>query len=193
MARQTGRRARLTIHCGRHRSPPGTPDRLPAGTIVSVTDTFTTADLVDEHGDALRVCDTQFQSYGGHTTFSGPIRTVSCHEDNGLLRDLLRTPGNGAVLVIDGGGSLHSALTGDLIARAAADNGWAGLIINGAVRDSVELAKIPLGVKALGTNPRKSAKTGAGALDVPVGFGGVTFVPGDTVYADPDGVAVLPA
>lgn len=158
-----------------------------------MTDTFTTADLVDEHGDRLRVCDTQFQSYGGHRSFAGPIRTVSCHEDNGLLRELLRTPGNGCVLVVDGGGSLHTALTGDVIARSAADNDWAGLIIHGAVRDRAELAKLPLGIKALGSNPRKSAKTSTGALDIPVGFGGATFAPGDTVYADDDGVVVLPS
>ncbi|WAL64300.1 ribonuclease E activity regulator RraA [Amycolatopsis cynarae] len=158
-----------------------------------MTATFSTADLVDEHGDRLQVCDTQFRQFGGHRSFSGPIRTVSCHEDNGLLRELLRTPGAGAVLVVDGGGSLHTALTGDVIAAAAVEHGWAGLVINGAVRDSALLAGLPLGIKALGTNPRKSSKAGAGAVDVVVGFGGVTFRPGDTLYADDDGVAVLPA
>lgn len=156
-------------------------------------DSFTTADLVDEHGDRLRVCDTQFRQFGGYRKFSGPIRTVSCHEDNGLVKKLLATPGDGAVLVIDGGGSLHSALTGDMIAKSAVDNGWAGVVVNGAVRDSAELAELPLGVKALGTNPRKSSKAGAGAVDVPVGFGGVSFTPGDTLYSDEDGVVVLPA
>ncbi|MFI9450587.1 ribonuclease E activity regulator RraA [Amycolatopsis sp. NPDC052450] len=156
-------------------------------------DSFTTADLVDEHGDRLRVCDTQFRQFGGHRKFSGPIRTVSCHEDNGLVKKLLTTPGDGGVLVVDGGGSLHSALTGDMIAKSAVDNGWAGVVVNGAVRDSAELAGLPLGVKALGTNPRKSSKAGVGAVDVPVGFGGVTFAPGDTLYADDDGVVVLPA
>lgn len=158
----------------------------------AVTATFSTADLVDEHGDRLQVCDTQFRQFGKHRSFSGPIRTVSCHEDNGLLRELLRTPGAGAVLVIDGGGSLHTALTGDVIAAAAVENGWAGLVINGAVRDSALLAELPLGIKALGTNPRKSSKAGTGAVDVVVGFGGVTFRPGDLLYADDDGVAVLP-
>ncbi|MGA6164519.1 ribonuclease E activity regulator RraA [Amycolatopsis magusensis] len=154
---------------------------------------FTTADLVDEHGDRLLVCDTQFREFGGHRRFSGPVRTVRCHEDNGLVRELLRTPGEGAVLVVDGGGSLHSALTGDVIAASAVENGWAGLIINGAVRDSAVLAGLPLGIKALGTNPRKSAKNSAGEVDVPVSFGGITFRPGDSAYADEDGVAVLPA
>ncbi|RKT02766.1 RraA family protein [Streptomyces sp. 3211.6] len=103
------------------------------------------------------------------------------------------TPGEGAVLVIDGGGSLRTALVGDLIAGAAERSGRAGLIVNGAVRDSVALGGLDLGVQALGTCPRKSGKTGAGAVDEPVTIGGVTFRPGDTVYADEDGVAVLPA
>ena len=120
------------------------------------------------------------------------MRTVSCHEDNGLLRDLVQTPGAGAVLVVDGGGSLRTALAGDLIAGAAEANGWAGLILHGAVRDSVALAGLDLGIKALGTIPRKSAKTGAGAVDVPVTFGNVTFHPGDILHADDDGIVLLP-
>ncbi|WP_298178106.1 ribonuclease E activity regulator RraA [Saccharomonospora sp.] len=159
----------------------------------STTPSFTTADLVDEYGDRLRVCDTQFQQFGGHRVFSGRVRTISCHEDNGLVRELLRTPGDGCVLVVDGGGSVHTALTGDLIATSAVENGWAGLVIHGAVRDSAALAELPLGVKALGTNPRKSSKAGRGAVDVPVGFGSVTFIPGDHLYADDDGVVLLPA
>ncbi|GHF63764.1 RraA family protein [Amycolatopsis bartoniae] len=152
-----------------------------------------TADLVDEHGEKLQVCDTQFRQFGAHRVFSGPVRTITCYHDNGLVRELLRTPGEGAVLVVDGRGSLHSALTGDLIAKSAVDNGWAGLVINGAVRDSAVLADLPIGIKALGTNPRKSSKAGAGAVDVPVGFGGITFHPGDLLYADDDGVVLLPA
>ncbi|MFJ3982677.1 ribonuclease E activity regulator RraA [Streptomyces fungicidicus] len=151
-----------------------------------------TADLVDRYGTELRVCELQFRQFGGHRGFAGPVRTVSCHEDNGLLRDLLRTPGDGAVLVVDGGGSLRTALVGDLIAGAAQDNGWAGLVLHGAVRDSAALAGLRLGVKALGTIPRKSAKEAAGAVDVPVTFGGVTFRPGDVLHADDDGIALLP-
>jgi regulator of ribonuclease activity A len=158
-----------------------------------VTSPFSTADLVDEHGEKLQVCDIQFGQFGQHRAFTGPVRTVSCYQDNGLLRELLRTPGEGAVLVIDGGGSVHTALTGDLIAGAAVENGWAGLVINGAVRDSAVLAELPIGIKALGTNPRKSSKAGAGAVDVPVGFGGITFHPGDLLYADDDGVVLLPS
>ncbi|TWH18250.1 regulator of ribonuclease activity A [Prauserella rugosa] len=157
-----------------------------------VSDVRSTADLVDEHGDALRVCDTQFRQFGSHREFSGAVRTVSCHQDNGLVKELLNSPGEGCVLVVDGRGSLHTALTGDLIAGAAVRNGWAGLVIHGAVRDSAVLAGLPLGIKALGTNPRKSSKAGAGEVDVPVEFGGITFHPGDQLYADDDGVVLLP-
>ncbi|MER6093116.1 ribonuclease E activity regulator RraA [Streptomyces bluensis] len=151
-----------------------------------------TADLVDLHGTDLRVCDLQFRQFGAHRGFAGPVRTVSCHEDNGLLRDLLRTPGNGSVLVVDGQSSLRTALVGDLIATAAQDNGWAGLVLHGAVRDSAALAGLRLGIKALGTIPRKSAKNATGAIDVPVTFGGITFSPGDLLHADDDGIALLP-
>ncbi|MEU9146372.1 ribonuclease E activity regulator RraA [Streptomyces sp. NPDC048349] len=152
-----------------------------------------TADLYDEHGEDLGICATQFRLLGGRRLFAGPVRTLSCHEDNALLRELVHTPGGGAVLVVDGGGSLHTALVGDLLAGAAARNGWAGLIINGAVRDSVALGGLDLGVMALGTVPRKSGKTGAGTVDGPVTIGGTTFRPRDTVHADADGVVVLPA
>ncbi|MGP3689840.1 ribonuclease E activity regulator RraA [Streptomyces sp. IBSNAI002] len=152
-----------------------------------------TADLYDEHGEALGICATQFRLLGGRRLFAGPVRTLACHEDNALLRGLVHSPGGGAVLVVDGGGSLRTALVGDLIAGAAARNGWAGLIINGAVRDSVALGGLDLGVMALGTVPLKSAKTGAGTADGPVTIGGVTFRSGDTVHADADGVVVLPA
>ncbi|MBD9724316.1 ribonuclease E activity regulator RraA [Streptomyces caniscabiei] len=151
-----------------------------------------TADLVDRYGTQLRVLDLQFRQFGAHRLFAGPVRTVSCHEDNGLLRDLLRTPGDGHVLVVDGGGSLRTALVGDLIAASAQDNGWAGLILHGAVRDSAALAELRLGIKALGTIPRKSSKDAAGETDVPVTFGGVTFAPGDVLHADDDGIALLP-
>ncbi|MET9718131.1 ribonuclease E activity regulator RraA [Streptomyces rochei] len=151
-----------------------------------------TADLVDQYGTDLRVCDLQFRQFGAHRSFAGRVRTVSCHEDNGLLRDLLRTPGDGAVLVVDGGGSLRTALVGDLIAGAAQDNGWAGIVLHGAVRDSAALAGLRLGIKALGTIPRKSAKAAAGAVDVPLTFGGVTFRPGDILHADDDGITLLP-
>ncbi|MCY0922435.1 ribonuclease E activity regulator RraA [Streptomyces sp. H27-G5] len=152
-----------------------------------------TSDLYDEHGEFLAVCATRFRRFGGRGLFAGPVRTVTCHEDNALVRELVNRPGDGAVLVVDGGGSLRTALTGDLIAGAAHANGWAGMIVNGAVRDSVALGGLDLGILALGTVPRKSGKTGAGAVDEPVTIGGVTFRPGDLVHADDDGVVLLPA
>jgi regulator of ribonuclease activity A len=153
--------------------------------------TFTTADLYDEHGEALGSCDLQFRQFGGHRAFSGPAVTVRCHEDNALLKSVVSGPGNGSVLVVDGGGSVHTALMGDMIAQTAVDNGWAGVVIHGAVRDAAVLAGMSIGIKALGSNPRKSAKTGAGEKDVPVTFGGTTFRPGDQVWSDDDGVVVL--
>lgn len=152
-----------------------------------------TADLVDDIGPEVRSCDVQFRQFGGRAEFAGPISTVRCHQDNALLKSVLSEPGDGRVLVIDGGGSLHTALVGDLIAGLACSNGWAGLIVHGAVRDSTALRDIELGIKALGTNPRKSSKTGAGTRDVTVQFGGVEFVPGNIAYSDDDGIVVVAA
>jgi len=152
-----------------------------------------TADLVDEIGPDVRSCDLQFGQYGGRSQFAGPIATVRCFQDNALLKSVLSEPGDGGVLVIDGDGSLHSALVGDLIAGLGVENGWAGLIINGAVRDVATLRTLELGIKALGTNPRKSTKTGDGQRDVAVEFGGVVFVPGEIAYSDDDGIVVVAA
>ena len=152
--------------------------------------TIATADLYDERGEELDSLALQMHDYGGVTAFHGRIRTVRCHRDNALVKAVLATPGEGAVLVVDGGGSLESALVGDLIAGAAAANGWAGLIVHGAVRDRAALALLPLGMKALGSNPRKSAKDGIGEVDEPVVIAGVRFAPGKHVWADADGVLV---
>lgn len=149
-----------------------------------------TADLYDERGFELQSLSLQLQNIGGITGFSGPVRTVRCFQDNALVKEVLQTPGEGAVLVIDGAGSLDTALVGDMIAGFAADNGWSGLIVNGAIRDRVAIGTLPLGVKALGSNPAKSTKTGAGELDVPVEVGGVRFEPGAFVWCDEDGVLV---
>jgi regulator of ribonuclease activity A len=151
---------------------------------------FTTADLYDEHGEALQSCSVQLRQYGGRTAFTGLISTVRCHRDNALVKAALAEPGAGGVLVVDGGGSLESALMGDLIAASAVQHGWAGVIIHGAVRDVAALRDLPLGALALGSNPRKSAKAGAGERDVPVSFGGVDFVPGQRLWADEDGILV---
>jgi regulator of ribonuclease activity A len=150
----------------------------------------TTADLFDDHGDALQSCDLQFRQFGGRRRFSGRIRTVRCHQDNVLVRQVLSGPGDGQVLVVDGGGSLHTSLVGDVVAGLAKGNGWAGLVVNGAVRDVVALAGLDIGLKALGSNPRKSAKEGAGEVDVLVDFGGVSFEPGAHLYSDEDGIVV---
>lgn len=150
-----------------------------------------TADLVDDIGPDVRSCDLQFRQFGGRAEFAGPISTVRCFQDNALLKSVLSQPGAGGVLVIDGAGSLHTALVGDVIAELARSNGSAGLVVHGAVRDSVTLRGIDIGIKALGTNPRKSTKTGAGERDVDVTVGGVTFVPGEVLYSDDDGIVVV--
>lgn len=149
-----------------------------------------TADLVDDIGADVRSCDTQFRQFGGRRQFAGAISTVRCHEDNALLKSVLSEPGGGGVLVVDGGGSLHSALVGDVIAELGRSNGWAGLILHGAVRDAATLRTLDIGIKALGTNPRKSGKSGAGERDVMVSFGGVEFRPGEWAFSDDDGIVV---
>ena len=149
-----------------------------------------TADLVDEHEATLRCCDVQFRQFGGVARFAGPVRTVKCFEDNPLIKQTLSTPGEGAVLVVDGGGSLRCSLLGDYIAGLGVKNGWAGIIIWGAVRDTVALGQLPIGVKALGSNPLRSTKTGSGQRDVPVSFGGMVFRPNDWLYSDEDGIVV---
>lgn len=151
---------------------------------------FSTADLFDAAGEACQSCATQFRQFGGRRLFFGRIRTVQCREDNLLLRRLLESPSAGEVAVVDGGGSLDSALLGDVVAGLGLRQGWAGVVIFGAVRDSVALAKLDFGLKALGTNPRKSGKTGTGGVDLPVSFGGVTFTPGQWLYSDDDGLLV---
>ncbi len=157
-----------------------------------MSDLVPTADLYDEHEEALASCDTQFRQFGGRARFQGEIVTVRCHEDNALLKEVLQGPGAGKVLVVDGDGSLHRALMGDMIAASAVANGWEGVIIHGVVRDSALLAGMDLGVKALGTNPRKSSKNRTGEHNVPVTFGGALFTPGAVVVSDEDGVVVLP-
>lgn len=151
---------------------------------------FTTADLYDQHEGKVQVALPLFRDYGGRKIFDGRIATVRVFEDNSLVRAALSEPGQGKVLVIDGGESLRCALVGDLLAQLGKDNGWEGIIVSGCIRDSSVIAGIDIGIKALGTNPRKSVKKGVGDRDVPVTFAGVTFNPGDYVYADADGILV---
>lgn len=151
---------------------------------------FKTADLCDDHSDDLQIAQPGLKSYGGHPQFHGQIVTLKLFEDNSLVREAVATPGKGKVLVVDGGGSMRCALLGDLLAEKAVTNQWAGIIINGCIRDSADINKMAIGVRALNTLPLKSIKKGIGDKDLPVRFLKVRFVPGDYVYADEDGVIV---
>ncbi len=149
-----------------------------------------TADLYDVYGEQLQVAVPAFESYGAQHAFSGQITTLKLFEDNTLVRETLNQPGVGKVLVVDGGGSLRCALLGDQLAKLAVDNGWSGIIINGCIRDSDVIRTLDIGVKALNTNPAKSAKRGEGQRDIEVQFAGARFAPGAYVYADTDGIVI---
>ncbi|HVN43079.1 MAG TPA: ribonuclease E activity regulator RraA [Steroidobacteraceae bacterium] len=149
-----------------------------------------TADLCDEYGESVQVCEPVFRPFGGRQAFCGPVSTVRCFEDNSRVKEAVEGPGGGRVLVVDGGGSRRRALLGDKLGAAAVTNGWAGVIIHGCIRDSSELGRMDLGIRALGTMPLRSEKRGEGERDVPVRFAGVTFRPGDHVYVDEDGIVV---
>ncbi len=151
-----------------------------------------TTDLCDACADIL-ACSAQFLSFGLRRSFAGDIRTIRCFENIDIIRKVVNQPGNNQVLVIDAGGSLSRALFGDIMANIACRNGWSGLVVNGAIRDSLEINNMDFGVKALGTVPRRIENGGSGTIDEPVTFGGITFTPGHRLVADPDGVIVLPA
>ncbi len=150
-----------------------------------------TADILDEHGDRAAVCELPLRQFGGVRSFEGPIATVRCSDDNALSRACLEEPGDGRVAVVDGGGSLRTALIGDKIAAIARDGGWAGIVLNAAVRDVATLPGIEVGIKALGSTPRRSTKQNTGEVGVLVEFGGIVFPPGAMLYSDDDGVVVL--
>lgn len=156
--------------------------------------TFKTPDLCDqfeaELGAGLRVVAPMFQRYGARQSFSGEIVTLKIFEDNTLVREAFGADGKGKVLVIDGGGSLRCALVGDQLAILARKNGWEGVVIYGCIRDSGDINGIDIGVRALNTHPQKSIKKGVGDRDIAVTFGGVTFKPGEYLYADEDGILV---
>ena len=152
--------------------------------------TISTPDLCDAHPELVRVVAPMFNTYGGRAAFGGPIVTVKCFEDNSLVKQQVAEPGDGRVMVVDGGGSLRCALLGDLLAARAMQNRWVGLIIYGCIRDADEIAGMDVGVQALNTIPIKSVRKGVGELNVPVTFGGVTFKPGEHLYADNNGVIV---
>lgn len=149
-----------------------------------------TADLCDTHEGQVRVVEPMFSSFGGRASFYGRISTLKLFEDNSLVRQALESPGEGRVLVIDGGGSLRRALVGDQLAALGVANGWVGVVIYGCIRDSRAIGEMDIGVYAIDTHPMKTVKRNVGEADIPVTFGGVTFVPGEWLYADQDGVIV---
>ena len=151
---------------------------------------FATADLCDAFAPAVHLAAPIFRDYGGLNRFYGAIETVRVSEDNALVAQALETAGLGRVLVVDGGGSLRCALVGGRLTGLAHANGWAGLIVNGCVRDSAEICEIPVGVRAINSSPMRSGKTGAGQRGGTVSFAGVTFSPGHFLYADEDGIVV---
>lgn len=160
---------------------------------MSLATGFATADLCDAHEGKVRVAVPIFRSYGGKPAFHGRIATLKLFEDNGLVRKTLDAPGDGRVLVIDGGGSLRCALLGDLLAALAVKNGWAGVVVWGCIRDSKAITAMDLGVFALATHPQKTVKKNLGDAEVTVSFAGIDFVPGEWLYADEDGLVVSAA
>ena len=149
-----------------------------------------TADICDAYADRVQVCEPLFEAYGGITAMHGGVSTVRCFEDNSRVKEAVESPGQGRILIVDGGGSRRHALFGGNLGKAAVKNGWAGVIIYGCIRDSAELGGMKLALRALGTMPLRSEKRGEGERDMPVRFAGVTFRPGDYVYADEDGIVV---
>ena len=156
---------------------------------------FSTCDICDAYkadtSGAFRLLPPVWRAFGGVAAFSGAVSTVQCFEDNTVVRAALETPGGGRVLVVDGGGSLRTALVGGKLGELAASNGWAGIVVDGCVRDVAELAACLVGIRALALCPMPPAKRGAGQRDVPVRLQGVPVKAGDWLYADADGTVVL--
>jgi len=149
-----------------------------------------TADLYDEHGEELQIASPLFHDYGGNIVFEGAVVTLKVFEDNSLVRAVLEESGEGRVLVVDGGGSMRCALVGDMLAELGRANGWAGIVVHGCVRDAAQLTQMKIGIKALGTNPRKSVKKGEGARGLALRFADLTVKPGQYLYADRDGIVI---
>jgi regulator of ribonuclease activity A len=149
-----------------------------------------TTDLCDAHADKVRVVEPMFSSFGGRSSFHGRISTLKVFEDNSLVRTALESPGDDRVLVIDGGGSLRRALVGDQLAALGVKNGWVGVVVYGCIRDTRAIGEMNIGMFAIDTHPMKTIKRNVGEMDISVTFGGVTFEPGDWLYADDDGVIV---
>jgi regulator of ribonuclease activity A len=151
---------------------------------------FTTADLCDAYPQAIEVAQPLFQEYGGVERFAGPIETLRVSDDNTAVRESLEMPGRGRVLIVDNNGSLRCALVGGRLAGLAESNGWSGLVINGCIRDSVELRRVRVGIRALNVVPIRSRKNGLSEREVTLNFAGITFAPGRYLYADSDGIIV---
>jgi regulator of ribonuclease activity A len=151
---------------------------------------YVTPDLCDAYPDLVQVTEPMFANFGGRDSFGGQIVTVKCFEDNSRVKELVEQPGEGKVMVVDGGGSLRCALLGDMLAEKASKSGWEGIVIYGCVRDVDVLAQIDLGVQALASHPMRSSRRGVGELDIAVTFAGVSFRPGEYLYADNNGIIV---
>lgn len=160
----------------------------------SVVHAFSTCDFCDVHkadtSGSFRVLPPVFKRYGGLAAFAGPVSTVKCHEDNTHVKAAVESPGEGRVLVVDGGGSLRRALVGGNLAAAAARNGWAGIVVDGCVRDVAELNAAQVGIAALALMPLPTERRNEGQRDVAVHIQGVRIQPGDWLYADADGIVV---
>ena len=153
---------------------------------------YITPDLCDAYPESVQVLEPMFSNFGGRDSFGGEIVTIKCFEDNSRVKEQAELNGKGKVLVVDGGGSLRHALLGDMIAEKASKNGWEGLVIYGCIRDVDVLAQTDLVVQALASHPLKSVRRGLGDVNVPVTFAGVTFRPGEFIYADNNGVIISP-
>ncbi len=151
---------------------------------------ISTSDLCDQYGDSVQVAEPIFRHFGARQQFGGQVTTIKCFEDNSRIAEAVASPGNGRVLVVDGGASLRRSLLGDKLAGKAIENEWEGIIIYGAIRDIQQIAAMPLGVMAIASIPRKTDKRGEGQVDVTLTFAGVTLKPGDFIYADQTGVIV---
>lgn len=155
---------------------------------------FSTARLCDQHdeGGHLQVAESIFRAFGGAPTFHGSVTTLKVFEDNALLREVLGTPSPGGVLVVDGGGSQRCALFGATLAHLAVEHGWVGIVVYGSIRNAAEIARLPIGIRALGTHPLRARKHGHGERDILVTFAGVNFRTGCHLWADEDGLVIAP-
>jgi regulator of ribonuclease activity A len=154
---------------------------------------YITPDLCDAYPELVQVVEPMFSNFGGRDSFGGEIVTVKCFEDNSRVKELVEQPGKGKVMVVDGGASMRCALLGDMLAEKAAKNGWEGIVVYGCVRDVDVLAQTEIGIQALASHPLKSTRRGVGELDLALVFGGVTFRPGEYLYADNNGIIVSPS